>query len=596
MRSHFEINLKNVLIIALVIIFKTAWPLILMPFLLRKRKEYLALGLMLGLIFLRIMLSFVPFNYYYVFQINNNGVKATNLLKEVRIYDECLKIGDLIKLDDVSYEEGNFKGDEYEIVYHFSNTSNLLYEHLDNLKSFKFKSLLKALVLNIYPDDSLLGFDYELGLSKYLVIDFFYKVLKRLKDKEYMLIIACVPFGLLEGFSYTLIRVFVILFFKGRFLRSDALAYSALIMIFFDPFKVNSLSFIFPFLLRFLLLIFKSSNFQAILAILQSFFFGAFSPINLIFFKYIVFISYVLGFLGLLLSFFENPRIVEVYVNALAFLNEILSYEIRGQITLIGLIIFAILNHYLSFGAYIKLGLVSMILVSGINAPFLSISFLDVGQGDAILIQTPFQKENILIDTGSPYNANRLLKNLKEKGVYKIDHLIITHLDLDHVGNVKSLSQEFMIDQIHFDHEDISTKELTLYSLNSHSFDNRNDNSLVYYLNIEGFSYLFCADISAKVESKILRSYDLNADVLKLGHHGSNTSSSEYLLSHLNPLVAIASTSGAYNHPSIEVLQRLKRYDIKSYITKDDGTISFYHSFLPWIFIQSRHSFDIIVK
>ena len=153
-----------------------------------------------------------------------------------------------------------------------------------------------------------------------------------------------------------------------------------------------------------------------------------------------------------------------------------------------------------------------------------------------------------------------------------------------------------MIDQIHFDHEDISTKELTLYSLNSHSFDNRNDNSLVYYLNIEGFSYLFCADISAKVESKILRSYDLNADVLKLGHHGSNTSSSEYLLSHLNPLVAIASTSGAYNHPSIEVLQRLKRYDIKNYITKDDGTISFYHSFLPWIFIQSRHSFDIIVR
>lgn len=201
-------------------------------------------------------------------------------------------------------------------------------------------------------------------------------------------------------------------------------------------------------------------------------------------------------------------------------------------------------------------------------------------QGDSILIKS---KTNILIDTGSNYNYYKLKKELFNQGIYTIDYLIITHSDEDHSGNIEALKKDFKIKEFLEDGKDIIS-DIKLQYLYVDSYDDENDNSLVYYLYLNHLSFLFTGDISRAVENKLVNKYELGKiNILKVSHHGSKSGSSPYFISKILPDYAIISTNGNYGHPHKETMETLDSYLVNILSTKESGTITFYLSLINFI-------------
>lgn len=234
----------------------------------------------------------------------------------------------------------------------------------------------------------------------------------------------------------------------------------------------------------------------------------------------------------------------------------------------------------------------------------LYVTFLDVGQGDSSLIHLPHNKGNILIDTGGNINYDTsidIINYLKSVGISKIDYLILSHGDYDHMGSSSNLINNFKVEKVIFNCGESNNlekelvnilvkkkmsyysciKELNIdnnkfYFLNSKEYDNENDNSSVIYTELNGYKFLFTGDASTITEKEILNKYKLpNIDVLKVGHHGSNTSSDEEFINVINPKYSIISVgqNNRYGHPNKEVLENLN--ESKIYRTDIDGSITF---------------------
>lgn len=270
--------------------------------------------------------------------------------------------------------------------------------------------------------------------------------------------------------------------------------------------------------------------------------------------------------------------------------------------------------------------------VGNIFSPFGHVTFIDVGQGDSIFIQLPFNQGTYLIDTGGNMvferekwqernrnfdtGADIVVPFLKSKGRTKIDKLILTHGDFDHIGGALSLLEELTIAEIVLPKvEEMSNIELqllnkaqaekipiryvakgqkwkrgqSLFQVISPPLENnqldKNDGSIVLYSKIGGLSWLFMGDLEDEGEQLLLQAYpNLRADVLKVGHHGSKTSSSASFLEQVQPRIAIISVgkSNRYGHPHEEVLARLSAVNTTIYRTDLQGAITyqfFYHKF-----------------
>lgn len=239
------------------------------------------------------------------------------------------------------------------------------------------------------------------------------------------------------------------------------------------------------------------------------------------------------------------------------------------------------------------------------------IKMLDIGQGDSILLH--FNKKSILIDTGGVYSYknneadgkifyNIILPAFKSLGIGKLDYLIITHGDADHMGEAIQLIENFKVEVVIFNCGEYNNlekklikvlekkkikyysciKELNidknkLYFLQTKEYNNENDNSNVIYTEIEGYRFLFMGDAGVLKEKDILDTYDISKiDVLKVGHHGSRTSTSELFLKRINPQIALISAGrdNKFNHPHDEVLKLLNKYKVKFFSTKEFGSIT----------------------
>lgn len=233
----------------------------------------------------------------------------------------------------------------------------------------------------------------------------------------------------------------------------------------------------------------------------------------------------------------------------------------------------------------------------------LKIYTLDVGQAEAILIQ--YNNKNILIDAGNNSDEERIVKYLNDIGVKNIDIAIATHPDADHIGGMDSVIKNFDVETffITTDEKDTKTYKDVISELKTKNVDtvtllkdeivkigemqldilapdkyyeNTNNNSIVVKLDYNEFEMLFTGDMEIEQEQDLMRKeIDLDVDVLKVGHHGSRTSTSNELLLETTPEYAIISVGNEnkYDHPHNEVIDKLIENDIEIYRTDKNGTI-----------------------
>jgi competence protein ComEC len=240
--------------------------------------------------------------------------------------------------------------------------------------------------------------------------------------------------------------------------------------------------------------------------------------------------------------------------------------------------------------------------VSGGN---LEIHMIDVGQGDCILIKAP--EGNMLIDAGDKSNAAQtaIQTYLEDAGVKDFEYVVFTHSDADHIGAADYVMENYQVDNVIMTVADkrttvvykemmtaieengaaiIDAKPGNTYSIGEMEFEilapiggnysDVNDYSVVIRIDYGESSFLMTGDAEKKSEEEILKKYgaaDLDCDILKAGHHGSRTSSSEALLKLVTPEVVLISCGegNKYGHPHSEVMDRFVAY-AKQYIFRTD--------------------------
>lgn len=233
---------------------------------------------------------------------------------------------------------------------------------------------------------------------------------------------------------------------------------------------------------------------------------------------------------------------------------------------------------------------------------------IDVGQGDSILVQTPTNK-NILIDGGDEYSKNIINSYLRQKRIKTIDIIIATHPDSDHIGSLDNVIKKFNVNSIYMPEQSTNSESyqnlinsctdknlaiqylykddvlnidnnINIYVLSpSYIQEESNLNSIVFKLTFNNNSFLFMGDAEEENEKEILRSFELNnINFIKIGHHGSNSSSSLEFIKKINPDIAAISCGykNQYGHPHKEVIDNLKQSHVSIYRTDRIGDIVFY--------------------
>lgn len=246
----------------------------------------------------------------------------------------------------------------------------------------------------------------------------------------------------------------------------------------------------------------------------------------------------------------------------------------------------------------------------------LRIFFIDVGQGDSTLIITPKNKV-ILIDGGGSLDKNYdvgksvLVPYLLDREISKIDYIIVSHFDNDHVGGLMYVLKTLKVKNILISKQSEDSKEYKefmelakkerikiiivkqgdsikiekditfniLYPASKLEFDDLNNNSIVTKMIYKDFSILFTGDIEMEAEDKILKKYNqdtLKSTVLKVAHHGSKTSTTEEFINSVNPKITLIGVgkNNNFGHPNEEVLDRIENSGAKIYRTDEAGEIS----------------------
>ena len=475
------------------------------------------------------------------------------------------------------------------------------------------------------------------------------KLLKNYKFKKEVVILFLLIYMTLTDFLPSILRsgIFFILIYLNKKFNLNISMFKLMIILLFicvliDPYIVYKIGFQYSYTISFYLITFnqlinKSKNklYKLFIVSFISFIVSVpitinnFSQINVlsiflnIFFVPIVSsIIFPLSLITFLFPFFNN--LFAILINIFELLSITFSKidnfifimsKISTLFIIIYYIIISITLYFLSKNKYKYIVSLMFIFVIHYNITIfnkgLEITYIDVGQGDSIFIKFPNDKSNILIDTGGKVTYGNLKNNysvgknivdyLKSMGIRKLDYLIITHGDFDHMGDSLYLIDKFKVENVIFNCGEFNVlekelikvldeKKIKYYScikelnigkykldfLNTKVYDNENDNSNVIYTEFNGYKFMFMGDAGVEKEKDILDKYNLaNIDVLKVGHHGSKTSSSKEYIDEIKPKYAIISVgkNNRYGHPNKEVLNNLD--NSKIYRTDQDGSIMF---------------------
>lgn len=544
-------------------------------------------------------------------------------------YESVFNFKDYLKTQGVFYE---FKVKQSEIIFSnpFSSNpiKNYIFQFLDEKSKTFFSALLcgesiysleenKALLsLGILSVVSLSGF--HLSFLFHIIESILEK--RKLKYFPYLELLILFFFLFLSNYKYSIKRIFLskmlLLIFKKKNISIsylERLSIVAFILLFFEPYSLLSGSFYYPFPLLFSLAFFQNRKKKSKIVFTFSIFLfylpfrmfqtPAFHFLTPIFNIICIPLSHALFLLSLLLFFIPQ---IGYLLNILCL--SILSAcdniaKIPFSITTgVPNILFLILFYFLVLLSYIfktysfdkefKISQICTILL--FTTTFIpdytnhfEVTFIDVGQGDCTLIR--YQKSNLLIDTGGNIKMDIatecLIPYFEKRKITDLDSVIITHPDYDHNGALDSLKKNFAVNQT-YTHDDFLSSEnhiidfygLKIQDFNIFSNSNKEDNNYnsgVYYFSIKQKSFLIMGDAPKEIEEKIIaNNSSLNCDVIKLGHHGSNTSSSKNFLTQVNPSLAIISCgeNNSYKHPHKETLQTLSSLNIPYIRTDIEGT------------------------
>ena len=241
--------------------------------------------------------------------------------------------------------------------------------------------------------------------------------------------------------------------------------------------------------------------------------------------------------------------------------------------------------------------------VSTFSGDTLRVNYIDVGQGDSIFIQLP-NKETMLIDAGEAYEVDNVINYLNNLGITKIDYAVGTHPHTDHIGGLEEVINTFDIGSIYMPrasstsktYEDLLTTisnkglkvktaksgvvvldddnlKLEFIAPNSDNYSELNNYSAVLKLTYLDNTFLFMGDAETLSEDEI--TYDVDADVIKVGHHGSDSSSGIEFVKKVSPEYAIimVGEGNSYNHPYQSIIDRYESVGAKVLRTDLDGNI-----------------------
>lgn len=305
---------------------------------------------------------------------------------------------------------------------------------------------------------------------------------------------------------------------------------------------------------------------------------------------------------------FGKPAFLFIGLYILSIFFLFYSWE-RNKNTNVALTIFLVVcvTHY--FSSYLN--------------PYGEVTVLDIGQGDTIFIRLPYQRAAYMIDVSEKLSFGKedwqerkksysvssdvVIPFLKSKGIRKLDSLIITHGDFDHIGGAATLMNEIEIKKLllgqgnnenNLEKQIITMankKDIPIMIVKSGDYwkidqtifyvlaptgkkSSANDQSIVIFTELGGVRWLFTGDLEEEGERDLLHRFPkLEVDILKAGHHGSRTSSTELLLEHTKPKIALISVgrNNRYKHPHQEVLDRLKKHEVEIFRTDQQGGIVF---------------------
>ena len=517
----------------------------------------------------------------------------------------------------------------------------------NHIEKYKSKAYLKAFIMgdtslieeDIMSNYKMLGINHLFAISGMHVSVFVFlinKLLKKYKAKDIIIILFLLLFLFITDYSESLLRcsTFFIISYLNKVLKLNIkniylILISAFFLLLINPYLIYSIGFLFSVIITFFVIAssnllkdktyFKKLFIMSLICFLASvpilsFYFYKINLLTIVFnMIFIPLVSYLIFPLGLI-TFFLYPldNIYMFFINLLEGLSSFfqninfLSFVIAKPNVFVILIYYIIL--FLSIKRSRKLLIIYFIvLLININIKYFirdaSVTFLDVGQGDSSVIIFPFGK-TILIDTGGLYlsryniSKNKTVPYLNSLGISKIDLLILTHGDYDHIGDAINLLNEIKVDEVLFNNDSFNDtenkiikvldkknirysknswdfkKNEDLYFLNTKMYDNENDNSTVVYFTYKNFSFLFTGDASKEREEDIMENYNIkDISFLKVGHHGSKTSTGSSFIKKINPKYSIISVgeNNRYGHPNKNTLKNLK--DTTIFRTDLNGSI-----------------------